>query len=110
MIIDIDEEEFLRYSMKIKFLIVDFIARATSELASNDFSDLDYKITTKNYYVVICLLYGDDDPTILSWQIYLQELVNHLATELKIDFESEVYDGVLIIIEHRNLWTSKEEK
>ena len=106
MKIDIDEKDFLRYSMKIKFLLIDFIVRAADELTSDGFSNINFKIRTSDYYVIVYLLYSDDDPTILTWQVYLQEMINSLAQNLKIDFKNEGYDGVLIIIEHRNLWTS----
>jgi hypothetical protein len=104
MIIDIDVEEFLLYHMKIKFLLLDFIARSAADLNSDGFSNFDFKIITNNNYVIVYLLYDDNDSSILSWQVYLQEKVNFLAKQLKIDFSQEMYEGVLVLIEHRDLW------
>jgi hypothetical protein len=104
MIIDIDAEEFLLYPMKIKFLLLDFIARSVADLNSDGFSNFDFKIITNNNYVIVYLLYDDNDSSILSWQVYLQEKVNFLAKQLKIDFSQEMYEGVLVLIEHRDLW------
>ena len=105
MIIDINTDEFLAYSFKMKFALIDFIARATHDLTEEDYSDFDFKIETKDYYVIITLLYGDEcDSSILTWHVYLQEKVNGILKNIQVDFSQEIYEGVLVLIEHRTLW------
>jgi hypothetical protein len=104
MIIDIDENEFLLYPTKIRLLLLDFIARSVADLTSNDFSNFYFKIRTNDNYVIVHLLYDDEDASILTWQIYLQEQFNYLAEMLDIDFSEDIYEGVIVLIEHKDLW------
>ncbi len=108
MIIDIDEQEFYKYDGLIRFLIIEFITRTVKELTSNKFSDFDFKIRTSDGYVIVHLLYGDRDSAILDWQISLQEELNNMVEAYEIDFNEELYDGVLFLVEHRDLWAMED--